>query len=690
MKRNELWRRSSATIALIGMMQPVVSAVAQTPENITIGPRSSDVVQQYVLDVTQEPVLTHAQKLQLLQKNIKYVFVLYQENRAYDADFGTFPGGNGLFTQSASKTPGFVQPIVETDGSVKTISPFLIPQTVTDTNGNAVLVYPADTDSVDHSESGIDNSMDLNANFVAANDRYALNEEGLTTKNGQIVSMSTGEAPTSNPSLESEQKGELALSHIDCDTIPLMWQFADRFTLFDNFHQSTIGPSTPNAINVIAAQTGETQWALHPSEGSNNTASPTVSESGGEPIAADTGPFPGSNLDTAPIRPAFNPTNPNAPPMPNVATSDPNTPALVQTYASLPLSFMGKDIEQIIQSDENPALDLLDVQHDIQTIASGAGPVNWGWYQEGFDQEPTDTNGTASHASYIVHHAAPQYFGYIGDNPKAAANMHGLNDFFNDVSGRKLPLDGGVFYVRGGFNNIVGLKPLDPNPTVQADFVGDDDHPGYSDAQISEALVAREVNTITSSSYWKNSVIIIAYDETDGLYDHDQPHVRTLDPEGSPLSAGPRIPSIVISPYGKVHAISHEYSEHASIVKFIDELYNLTPLADLPDEVRARKLGLQEFGQKDLGPTDDKVPEITDLFSAFDNARLLGQSDPLPATYAQTPDDVVGAIPPFHGNGCLALNIVPTDYVNGKLIDPAPEDFNPRPVTLPGPLTSSN
>ncbi|HEY1413008.1 MAG TPA: alkaline phosphatase family protein, partial [Rhodopila sp.] len=370
--------------------------------------------------------------------------------------------------------------------------------------------------------------------------------------------------------------------------------------------------------------------------------------------------------------------------------ANPATPALNQTYASLPLSFMGTQIEQVIQSDQNPALDLSDVQHDIQTIASGVHPTNWGWYEEGYDLEPTDTSGVASHSSYIVHHNGPQYFGYIGDNTQAVTNLHGLNDFFNDVAANRLPAGGGVFYVRGGYDNIAGLKPGDPNPAVQTNFPGDDDHPGYSDAQISEALLAREIDAIAASPYWKNSAIIITYDETDGLYDQMQPHIRSYDPEGAPLAAGPRIPAIVISPFSRVHAISHAYSEHSSVIKFIDELFNLTPLADLPDEVRGRKLGLQEFGQKDLGPADARVPEITDMFSAFDNGRLTGTVAPLPPEYAEIPESAWQSLPHYGGQGCYTLNIVPTDYAGGKLLDPPPEDFNPRPGTTPGTPTSGS
>src|SRR5208337_4090998 len=106
---------------------------------------------------------------------------------------------------------------------------------------------------------------------------------------------------------------------------------------------TVIGPSTPNAIAMIAGQSGETQWALHPSEGSNNTASPTVAESGGVPVVADPGPFPGSNFDESPNKPPYGPDD-----------VSPSSPTLNQTYATLPLSFMGSNIEKIVASDENP------------------------------------------------------------------------------------------------------------------------------------------------------------------------------------------------------------------------------------------------------------------------------------------------------------------------------------------------
>ncbi len=663
----------------LALLQPTSVFAQEAPGDVTIAPKSSAAVQSVATDLAKQPTLSTAAKIALLRQKVKYVFVLFQENRSFDFYFGTYPGANGLYSQSAASTPGVSQRIVNTDGTTGTISPFLIPQTVTTAAGTTVPLYPTDTASVDHSHAGILVSQDF-SDKVSLNDRFALDEEGLTTNaQGQIVSKTTGLAPTSNPTLMQKQMGEVAMSHVDCDTAPYLWQFADRFALFDNFHMTVTSASTPNALALLSGQSGLTQWALHPGEASNNTASPVVAKSGGEPVVGDEGPFAGSNLDTSPVKPPY-----------GTMDESPAVPALNQTYASLPLSFMGKDIAQTVSTDQNPALDLADVQHDLKTIAgNGQQPTNWGWFQEGFDAEPTDSTAAPLHSSYIVHHDAPQYFGYIGDNPQVAQNhLYGLQDFFTAVNDRLLPAAGGVAYVRGGYDNNDGLLPVDPNPAVRAAFPGSDDHPGYSDAQISEQLLADEVNAIAASPYWANSAIVIVYDETDGLYDHAAVTTRVNDSEGNPLEPSSRIPAIVISPYGKAHAIIHQNAEHSSIIKFIDDVFNLTPLADLPDEKRGAKLGKTEFGQDYVGPADDNVPNIGDMLAAFDNSRLTGDTAPLPASYAEILPGTKPSLPHYAAGGCYTLNIVPTDYVGGKLIDPAPADFNPRPSTTPGIPTS--
>jgi len=673
------WAKSSlASLTIAAMMLQPLPTLAENPKSdgaagqkiVEIAPRSSAEVARYTRDLATEPRLTHAQKLALLQNNIKYVFVLFQENRSFDFHFGTYPGVRGLFSQSAANTPGFVQPIVLTDGSVGTISPFLMPQSITDINGATVNLYPEDTDSVNHGHTAIDAKLDLNGSNVAQNDRYAFTEEGLSG----TLTCSGGSCSYSGP-LPTEaqvQKGELVVSHIDCNTIPFLWNYADRFTIFDNFFDTVIGPSTPNALSMFAAQSGVTQWVKHPQLGSNiNTTNAQL------PVTGDPQPFWGSALD---------PTVTNRQPTESGGAPSTN-PASNQTYASLGLSFMGNQIESITAADLNPAFDLLDVQKDIKKLAGSAnGPVPWAWYEEGYDLEPIDTGGVASHSGYVAHHDAPQYFGYEANNPnETAAHMKGLGDFFTALNATALPGTGtgGVYYVRGGYGNLDGLIPRSPSPAVKAAYAGNDDHPGYSDAQISEALLGDTINAIANSPYWPQSAIIITYDETDGLYDHTQPNIRSWDPLNNALSQGPRIPTLVISPFGVVHGISHEATEHGSIIKFIDELFKLTPLAKLPDEASARILGEKTYGQKYLGPSDAETPGVGDLFTAFDNGRLTGQTPPLAASYATIPQSEF-SLPHFSGQGCRALGIVPTDVIKGGVMDPAPQDVNPRPSTNPG------
>lgn len=673
------------------------------------------------------PNLTLQQKVALLQSHVKYVFVIFHENESFDHFSGTFPGANGLYSAPAGYTPAnqtsnFTQRYLDTSLNTVTQSPFLMPQAVQmggyNSGGAVVPIYPADLISVDHSHQGLANDLDLTGS-VAANDRYALNQEGLTTDLSGTMVKSNGVAPTA-VTLAQKQQAETDLSHLDCDTIPFMWSWAKNFVLFDNFHQTTVGPSTPNAIAIIAGQSGETQWALHPNEGAAVTyanpafpnvkgatySGPSTNTNAYVPIVADPGPFPGSLKDPSAVKPPYN-FDENA-----------ANPTLNLTFATLPLSFMGANIGQMIQGDQNPRADLADVQHDVFTIAANNQAVPWGWYQQGFNGNdasdpyepqgtgtPNPTNNPSLYTGYVLHHNGPQYFGYLADNTKVLNNnLHGAQDFINAVSSQTLPSNGGVFYLRGGYSNNQGLVPVDPTPGIQHAFIGNDDHPAYSDHQISEAFAAQAISAIANSPYWNQSAIIITYDETDGFYDHEQVSKRSTFADGSILAGGPRIPTIVLSPWSLQGSISHQYSEHGSLIKFIDELYNLVPLANLPDEARARQLGQSNLGQPNLGPSDDPTNLLGDLTEAFDYTRMQGNTpiSPSIATFSSSQINTLPhlATPGFSANGytngaCQAIGVLPTDfksaaaYQAGTPVDPYPADVNPRPTQSPGTPTST-
>ncbi len=593
-----------------------------------------------------EPVLSHEELVSLIQQKIKYVFVLYQENRSFDSYFGTFPGANGLFSASPQQTPGFVQTIVNTDGTKGTISPFRI--------GPAQ--YAADTDDIDHSHPRTVAKMDVQ-NGTPQMDMFAVTEE--------LKYSATG-----NPSLKAKQYGELSMAYEDCDTVPLLWAYADRFTLFDNVFESMTGPSTPGNLSIIGAQSGQTQWVLHPSE------------SAAVPVVSDPDPFWGSPSDKSA---SLLPVNPGDYP----GGSGNYTIAPNLTFATLPLSMLMSTATSVTATDPTGSTDLADVQDDVSFLSKLTQPaLGFGWYEEGYDKEstdtagPTDANGT--HASYITHHNGPQYFGYVANTPTLRSQLHGLGDFFSDIKNGNLPKSGGVFYVKGGYQNTLGLTPADPDAKVQKNFLGDDDHPAYSDAQISEAMVATAVNAIASSPYWPESAIIITWDDSEGDYDHVPPPIVNIGPDKTAISFGPRVPLILISPYAKLGYISSDQGSQASVVKFVDNVFGLPPLATLPDELLGRYLGLAQFGQEDLGPQDAITPGVSDLLDAFSTSRLMGTAAALTPDYVMIDPSVITKIPQTTGLGCSDLGILTTDRQLG-ITNNIPSDFNPRPNTNPSP-----
>jgi phospholipase C len=610
---------------------------------------------------------TQDELTKLVQKKIRYVFVIYQENRSFDSYFGTFPGADGLFSQDAAHTLGFNQQIADTDGKMISIHPFRIGPNEHPC-GAVSDCFAADTDDVGHSHPAILSKMDIQ-NDDPKMDRFALEEEKRNWRSG------------STPSLRAKQFGELSMAYEDCDTVPLLWRYASRFVLFDHIFQLMTGPSTPGNLSIIGAQTGVTQWIEHPplAYKGNGSSGPGV------PVLDDNDPFWGSPDDPTPKNEKM-PVNPR-----DFSGLFPYGAAINLTYATLPLSLLGSEAANATRHDQNPAIDLTDVKNDVQFLSRlKQKSVAFGWYQEGYgdekpasgddDDDPTDAAGV--HASYITHHNGPQYFGYIANNPKMRGQLHDLGDFSKAIEQRTLPAGGGVFYVKGGEKNTVGLKPADSDRAVARSFLGDDDHPGYSDAQISEAMAATMINEIALSPYWKNSAIIITWDDSEGDYDHIPPPLTVKGPDGSFISDGPRVPLLLISPYARTHFVAHEKGNHASVVKFVDAVFGLTPLAKLPDEFAARELGQKEYGQSDLGPEDAITKNVSDLLEAFDPERLRGVKATLPPSYAFIPWSLVRRLPEETGYGCKSLGIVTTDRAK-KIPNAIPADFNPRPKTDP-------
>ena len=633
----------------------------------------------FVVAPASDPAPPRAALIQALRGRVKYVFVIFNENHSFDNEFGTFPGANGLYSdgqqpRDAAHTPGFTQTYTDQSGHEQTLQPFRIGPAQ-----NATVV-----DSVDHSHAGLARKLHV-MDGVPTMQGFAQDEFQRFARRGGNASVAMG-----------QQFARLVMSHVDCDTIPFFWQYASRFALFDNIFATEDTPSTPNAIAMLAGQSGETQWVEHGAAGQAASAGNASGTLQGVPLVNDPQPFWGSQFD---------PTQDGRQPRGSTFESYKNgNIAGNLTFASMPLAFAGAGVRDAMAQDRAPAADQADIAHDIPFIASRHGqPVNWRWYQEGYDHEPSDPPGAATHASYVSHHQGPQYFGYIANNPAFSGNLRGMGDFLADMRAGNLPVGGGVFYIRGGFGNLQSMTPPIQNPHFPADLTpadiraigmaksGDDDHPAYSDRQISEAMAARVVNAVAGSpDIWRHSAIVITYDESDGFYDHAIPRILSYGPDGLPLARGIRIPMIVISPYARAHVVSHAEGDHNAVLETIEAIFDLPPLASLPDEAQAliagedaKFAGPGGFVQRHLGPRDINTPQTDDLLSAFEPERLSGAMPPLPASYAMIPDAVVDALPHFGGHGCAAIGMTPEDQRQGIRTE-APAHFNTLPSTLPG------
>ena len=487
--------------------------------------------------------------LPALRAHVKHVFIIYQENHSFDNYFGTYPGAENLASPEA-QSHGFRQydPIGQS-----WVTPFRLTDPDTMSPSQSFKVIPGKMNG---------GAMDA---FVSTQER--LSQRKLSDAKARAV-------------------GLLTMAHYDCDTIPFLWRYAQRFALFDHIFSAMPGPSTPNALQLIAGQSG------------------TVTD----------------DLD-----PAYGPY------------SESNTKYQVpQRYATLMLQLAGSDASKVTEETDGVGRDLGAV------VVSARGPIPWGWYQEGY------ISPTVALPGYETHHNAPQYFGYLRQNDVFWKNVHEVHAMLTALQDGDLP-DRGIFYIKGGSQNRFGWKPANPEPAVQSKYLGDDDHPGPddTDAQIGEAFVATFVNAIARSPYWNDSAIVVTWDDPGGFYDHVAP----------PSGDGPRLPFMVISPYARSGAIVHDAGSQISILKFAESLFDLPTLASLPEE-----------SANPATAPRDADPNITDLFGAFDPARLEGTAPPIAAADAEIPDDVVNKMPP--AMNCRSLNITPVTLPNAPSAPP--------------------
>ena len=121
-----------------------------------------------------------------------------------------------------------------------------------------------------------------------------------------------------------------------------------------------------------------------------------------------------------------------------------------------------------------------------------------------------------------------------------------------------------------------------------------DEHPPNSTCA-GENWTVTQINAVMQGRDWDSTVIFLMWDDFGGFYDHVPP--PTLDSFG----LGPRVPLIIISPYAKPNHVSHTQYEASSVLKFIEEKFNLPALSER-DANANDTLDSFNFNQKPIKP----------------------------------------------------------------------------------------
>ena len=123
------------------------------------------------------------------------------------------------------------------------------------------------------------------------------------------------------------------------------------------------------------------------------------------------------------------------------------------------------------------------------------------------------------------------------------------------------PISGQSLLMRTGLS-VVFFKPIGE----------DNEHPGYATVASGEQHTADLIKMIERSPLWKDSVIVVTYDENGGLWDHVAP------PKTDKWGPGTRVPTLIISPYAKKGFVDHTVYDTTSILKLIETRHHLEPL----------------------------------------------------------------------------------------------------------------
>jgi phospholipase C len=278
-----------------------------------------------------------------------------------------------------------------------------------------------------------------------------------------------------------------------------------------------------------------------------------------------------------------------------------------QTHGATPASIPGLVSNGTLIGDARPGFDDCSVGTTVTLSGKNIGDllnekgITWGWFQGGF--RPTEVSdgkavcgathrniGGAIVTDYIPHHEPFQYY-------RSTANPHHLPPSSVALIGKTDQAN--HQYDLADFWAALAAGHLPAVSFLKA-AAYQDGHAGYSDPLDEQHFLVDTINRLERSPYWEKMAIVIAYDDSDGWYDHVMGPIvnRSADASSDALSApgqcgtpqsgayldrcgyGPRLPLLVISPYAKVNFVDHTLTDQTSILRFIEDNWHLGRIGD--------------------------------------------------------------------------------------------------------------
>src|SRR6266576_2928172 len=197
-----------------------------------------------------------------------------------------------------------------------------------------------------------------------------------------------------------------------------------------------------------------------------------------------------------------------------------------------------------IPAAQLPLLHNMTIGDELSTAG-----ISWAWYSGGWN------NAVAGNADplFQYHHQPFNYYANFAPGTAGRAHLKDETDFIAAAQAGTLPA-------------VSFVKPIG----------ADNEHPGYTDVLRGEKHLLDLINDVRSGPNWKDTAIVITYDEHGGFWDHAAP---PTDGHHSDIwGPGSRVPSIVISPLAKKHFVDHTLYDTTSILATIERRWDLQPL----------------------------------------------------------------------------------------------------------------